>query len=249
MWLGPTLALSGVGVTVLACTGVVVAFVLMRRLARWAGNPPWLSPVVLTALLAWAICAALPMPVARFEQLTAPLRWALGPAIVALGALVHAARAALRAQLGALLVAVGGGTLTGIASAAGLARLAEFDPVLGAALVTKTVSTPFAVLIQTRIGGPVAIAAAVAVVTGVIGALVVPPTLSLLRFRGSATTGLAVGVSSHIVGTDWLSRRDGRAAAFAGGATVLAGLVASVLVPLLWPWLQRLAVDFGGSGG
>ena len=219
--------------------GILLAFALARWLARLTGHSPLLSPVPIAALLVVGTCAVAKLDVARFEALAWPIRWALGPAIVALGAVLHAARVSLRAQLGKLLVAVTGGTAVGILSAVGLARLTGLDAQLGAALVTKTASTPFALLIQQRVGGPIALAAVFAVVTGVIGAAVVPPLLTACRLRGSATTGLAIGVSSHLVGTDWLGRRDPKGAAFAGGATVLTGLLMAVVVPLAWYWLAR----------
>lgn len=216
---------------------VLMAFLLGRRLSAIAAHPPMLSPVMVAATLVLAGCWIAKLDVARFETLTWPLRWALGPAIVALGAVVHAARVSLRAQLGKLLVAVAGGTAVGLVMAVGLARLSGLDTVITTALITKTVSTPFAVLIQTRAGGPVAMAAAFAVLTGVIGAIVVPLALKAARLQGSATWGIAIGVSSHLVGTDWLSRRDPRGAAFAGGATVIAGALAAALLPFVWSWL------------
>ena len=219
--------------------GVPLTFIAVRRATALVGSPPYLSPVLIAALLVGAACWRAPLDIAAFERLAAPLRWALGPAIVALGAVVHASRVQLRAQVGALLIAVVGGTLVGIASAVGMAWALGLEPMLRDALVTKTVTTPFAILIQTRAGGPVGLAAALAVFTGVVGAVTVPPLLRALRINGSAATGLAVGVSSHIVGTDAIQRRDPRAAAFAGGATVLAGVTAAVVVPLIWQWLQR----------
>jgi len=220
--------------------GVPLAFVAVRRATALASAPPAFSPVLLTALIVGTACWYASVPIARFEALAWPLRWALGPAIVSLAAVVHASRVALRAQLGALLVAVVGGTLVGIASALLLARALGLGPLLTAALATKTVTTPFAILIQTRLGGPVGLAAAVAVFTGVVGAVLVPPLLRACGIRGSAATGLAIGVSAHIVGTDAIARRDPRAAAFAGGATVLAGVIAAVVLPFAWPWLHRL---------
>ena len=56
--------------------------------------------------------------------------------------------------------------------------------------------------------------------------------LSLLL--SPANVALGLGVSSHIVGTDWLTRRDARAGGLAALAFVMAGLVAAVVVPAIW---------------
>ncbi len=221
----------------LTCVGVVAAFVVARRIAGSLGNPPWASPVLIAAL---GIALALRVggvPVARFETLAQPLVWLLGSAIVALGAVVHRQRALIAAQPGPLFVAVLGGTAVGVASAVGLARAFGLAPLLTAGLATKTLTTPFAVAVATRTGGPVPLAAALAVLTGVVGAVLVPPLLRLVAVRGSAASGIAMGQAAHLVGTDWLTRRDARAAAWSSVTMVLAGLVAVLALPPLWRWL------------
>ena len=220
----------------LGCGAVLLAFAGARLLSGRLGHPPWASPVLVTALLVIAVLAAARLPLARFDAATQPLRWLLGPALVALALVIDANRARLRAQALPVLAAVVGGTLIGLGSAVAMARLTGIDGVLREALVTKTVTTPFTVAIMTRVGGPVALAAALSVVTGVVGALLVPVLFRALRL-GGAGAALGIGVSSHIVGTDWLTRRDSAAGGLSALAFVLAGLVMAVVVPILWPWV------------
>ncbi len=84
--------------------------------------------------------------------------------------------------------------MTGVASAWGLARLLGLDRMLMMAVTTKTISTPFAVVVARMGGASVALAAAVAVLTGVIGALTVPWLFDRLGIRGRAARGLGLGV-------------------------------------------------------
>ena len=224
-------------VKTLVCGGVVLLFLAARALSARLGNPPWASPVLIAALAVGVLLWATAVPVADFETASAPLRAALGPAIVALGVFVHRGRAVIVAQPVPLLVAVIGGTTTGVISAVGLAHLVGLTPLLTQAVATKTLSTPFAVAVATSVGGPVPLAAALAVLTGVIGALLVPPLLRAVRVRGAAASGVAIGVAAHLVGTDWLTRRDPRAAGFSAVAMVLVGLLAAVALPLVWSWL------------
>jgi putative effector of murein hydrolase len=222
----------------LLVTGLVlVAFAEARALSVRLGNPPWASPVLVAALVLGLGLAATGVPLARFEAGARPLRWLLGPALVALALVIHGNLALLRRAPVPVLVAVTGGTVTGVASAWGLARLFGLDHALVMALITKTISTPFAVVIARMGGASVALAAAVAVLTGVIGALCVPWLFDRLRITGRAARGLGLGVSSHLVGTDWLTRRDPASGAFAALAMVLAGVLAAVVLPLLWPFL------------
>ena len=221
----------------LACVLVVLTFLAARRLSAHLGNPPWASPVLVAALAVGGLLWAAGVPLGQFRAATAPLGWALGPALVGLGAVIWRGRALIAAQPGPLFVAVAGGTSVGVLSAVGLARALGLGPLLTAGLATKTLTTPFAVAIAEHSGGPVPLAAALAVLTGVIGAVIVPPLLRLARFKGSAVSGVAIGQAAHLVGTDWLTRRDARAAAWSSVTIVLAGILASLALPPLWRWV------------
>lgn len=221
----------------LGCGAVLLAFAGARALSGRLGHPPWASPVLVCALAVIAALALAGVPQARFDAATLPLRWLLGPALVALALVIDANRKRLRAKAVPVLAAVVGGTLVGLGSAVAMARITGIEGVLRQALVTKTVTTPFTVAIMTRVGGPVALAAALSVLTGIIGALLVPALFRALRMGDSAGNALGIGVSSHIVGTDWLTRRDPVAGGLSALAFVVTGLVMALVVPLVWKWL------------
>ncbi len=219
------------------CFAVIAAFLLARRLAAKARHHPLLNPILFAAALVglglWFSGLSLPL----FADLTYPLRWLLGPAIVALGLRIWESRAAIRRTALPLLVAITIGSLTGITSGVGLARLLHLDVSLVTALAPKSVTSPFAIALMERLGGSPELAAGLVIVTGIIGAILLPPLLRLLRLDDPETLGVSLGQAAHIVGTDALARRSAKAAAFSGIAMVLAGLATSLLLPLLWPRL------------
>jgi putative effector of murein hydrolase len=219
------------------CAAVIAAFLLARRLAARGNHHPLLNPILLAAAFVGLGLWAAGLPLDRFAELSRPLRWLLGPAIVALGHLIWAQRAALKAGAAPLLVAIGVGSLTGITSAVSLARYLQLDTTLQHALAPKSATSPFAIALMEQLGGSPELAAGLVIVTGIVGAILLPPLLKRLRLDDSETMGVAVGQAAHIVGTDALGRRDARAAAFAGLAMGLAGLATSFLLPLLWGWL------------
>ena len=224
-------------ISALASIAVLLAFVAIAATARRVHLPAALSPVLVTAALIGGVLLLTGTSVLRFQQLSSPLHLLLGPAIVALGAGVHANRAVLIAARRPLALAIAAGTVTGVATAIGFARALGLGPLLTAATVTRTVSTPFAVLVQTRTGGPVPLAAGIAVGTGVIGAILLPPLLNLLRLRDPAAVGTAAGVAAHLVGADAVGRHDRVAGTFAGAGLVGAGVLVALILPPLWRWL------------
>lgn len=222
---------------IVASALVLAGFAAARQLSARLGHPPWASPVLVTALALGGLAFAAGVPPARFAAATAPLRWLLGPAVVSLALIIEGNRSWLKGQAVPVVAAIVGGTAAGLGSAIGMARLMGIDRQLADALVVKTVSTPFIVAILGQLDGPVALAAALSVLTGVIGALLVPPMFDRLGVRDAAARALGMGVASHIVGTDWLTRRNLRAGGLAALAFVGVGLVAAVVVPTLWRWL------------
>lgn len=219
------------------CVSVVAAFLLARRIASRARYHPLLNPILLAAALVGAGLWLTGLPLDRFAELARPLRWLLGPAIVALGHLIWAQRDALKANALPLAAAIGLGSLTGITSAVSLARFLGLDFTLQGALAPKSVTSPFAIALMERLGGSPELAAGLVIVTGIVGAILLPPLLQRLKLDDPDTLGVATGQAAHIVGTDALARRDARAAAFSGLTMTLAGLVTAVLLPLLWGWL------------
>jgi putative effector of murein hydrolase len=221
---------------ILACGGTLAGFAAARWLSGKLGHPPWASPVVVTALGLVLLFWGLGVPVARYMTAVTPLRWMLGPALVALALVIEGNRSLLRAEPAPIAIAIIGGAMVGMASALALAWLAGLDGELLRALSTKSVTAPFVVALMKSLGSPVGLAAALSVTTGVIGALTIPPLFERLRITGAGRS-LGIGVAAHIVGTDWLTRRDPRAGGLAALALVLAGLVAAVLLPLVWRFL------------
>jgi putative effector of murein hydrolase len=216
-----------------ACGATLLGFWMARGLSARLGHPPWASPVVVTALgvllVLWAVGGA----VSDYMAAVVPLRWLLGPALVALALVIEGNRSLLRAEPGPVVIAIVGGALVGMASALALAKLAGLEGLLLQALATKSVTAPFVVALMKSVGGPIGLAAALSVATGVVGALTIPLLFDRLRIAG-AGRGLGIGVAAHIVGTDWLTRRDPKAGGLAALALVLAGLVAAVMLPLVW---------------
>ncbi len=228
------MSLVEVAASALACGGVMLAFAGAGRLATIAGNPPWVNPVLLAALLVTLVLALAGVRVERFLVLAAPLRWLLAPALVALALVIDGNRALLKARALPVLVAVMGGGGFGVATAWAMARALGLDGALLQAVTTKTVSTPFAIAAMNAVDGPAALAAALAVLTGVIGALLLPPAFDRFGPADPKARALGTGVAAHLVGTEALTRRDPRSGGLAALAMVLTGTLVALVLPVLW---------------
>jgi len=91
--------------------------------------------------------------------------------------------------------------------------------------------------IASRLGGDPHLAAAAAVIGGVLGAWLAPLAFRLARDPSAA--GLGLGVSSHGIGTARAAAWDPAAGAAAAAAMAINALATALLAPLIVPLLVR----------
>ena len=82
-----------------------------------------------------------------------------------------------------------------------LCRLFGLDESLTVSLIPKSVTTPIAVSIAEPAGGMVPITVVAVIFTGILGGIFAPLLIRLFRVSDPVAAGLAIGASSHAVGT------------------------------------------------
>jgi predicted murein hydrolase (TIGR00659 family) len=216
----------GVGITV---GWFVIASLLYRRL----GRHPLLTPVFVTIVAVAATIKLLGIDYRAYAASATPISLLLGPATVALALpLVRAARSIREAALPVLLSVVCG-CLVAISSAWAMgAWLGAGDDVVRS-LLTRSVTTPVAIGVAEQIGGVPALAAVFAVTSGVIGAMAGPWLLDLFRIRDPRARGLAIGVSSHGIGTARALQESVRTGGWSSAGMVLNALLTTAVLPIL----------------
>lgn len=170
------------------------------------------------------------------------LGYGLGPATVALGALVYRQRAHVREAGPALLCGVVFGTFATIAAVLCLATLGRLDAgTLDAgvlhALAVKSVTAPIAVELARLEGGDPSLAAVFVNMTGIIGAMLGPPFLTRCRVLDPVARGIALGSTTHALGTAAALNESETAGAMASLAMIGAAIVTSAIAPVYVPWL------------
>jgi hypothetical protein len=118
-----------------------------------------------------------------------------------------------------------------------LAKAFGLDRASIMALAPKSATVAIAMGISEKIGAEPQFTAALVLLTGVTGVLVVTPLMNALRLKNCAARGFAADLVSHGLGTACAFQIHPLAGTFAGVALGLNGLVTALLVPLLLPWL------------
>lgn len=197
-------------------------------------NPVFLSTVVIIALLkltgySWD----------DYQPAKEVMTFLLGPATVALALPLYHNRSLLRRHAPTVLAGVAAGSLTTMAAALVAGRLFSLGDTLLLSLGPKSVTVPIAVEISRLCGGEAPLTAAFVVATGMLGSILGPGALSLMRVKHPMARGLALGTVSHGQGTAVALLESETAGAMSGVAMALAAVFTALAAPYYLPLFLR----------
>ncbi|MFV0469313.1 MAG: LrgB family protein [Dysgonomonas sp.] len=168
-----------------------------------------------------------------FEEGSKPISFMLGPSVVALGYVLYEQLDYLKGNVTSILISVFLGSLTGIISVILISKFMGTDEALMVSLEPKSVTTPIAMSIAEQSGGIPSITAVIVLFCGIFGGIVGPYVLRLLGIKSSIAKGLAMGASSHAVGTAKAMEMGTIEGALSGLAIGLMGVMTALLVPII----------------
>jgi len=215
-------------------TLTLAAFQLGAFVYERAGRNPLLNPVLLAVTTIVAVLLATGTPYNTYFDGAQFVHFLLGPATVALAIPLYRQFDRVRRSGPALLASIVAGSITASGSAMGVAWAlgASRDAVIS--IAPKSVTAPVAMGISEQLGGLPSLTAVLVILTGILGAMIGPGILNLLRIRDWAARGVAIGTASHGIGTARALQVNEVAGAFSGLAMGLNALATALLLPLLW---------------
>jgi predicted murein hydrolase (TIGR00659 family) len=199
-----------------------------------SGHKPFLNPVMTAVILLVAILTLTGTPYPTYFEGAQFVHFLLGPATVALAIPLYRQFDRVRRSALALVVSLISGSLTAIGTAVGLGWLLGASRETLLSLAPKSVTAPVAMGITEQLGGLPSLTAVLVILTGILGAVIGPMVLNLLRIRDWRARGLALGTASHGIGTARALQVNELAGAFSGLAMGLNALATAILLPVLW---------------
>ncbi|WP_417411725.1 LrgB family protein [Hoeflea sp.] len=199
-----------------------------------SGHNPLLNPV-LTAVI--AVVALLMLSGTSYETYFEGAQFVhflLGPATVALAIPLYRQFDRVKRSALALVTSLLCGSLTAIGTATGLGWLLGASRETLLSLAPKSVTAPVAMGITELLGGLPSLTAVLVILTGILGAVLGPPLLTLIGVKDWRARGLALGTASHGIGTARALQVNELAGAFSGLAMGLNALATAILLPVLW---------------
>jgi putative effector of murein hydrolase len=211
----------------------VAAFYIAKYVNLKMGNPVLLQPLLLSVTLVIAILFLVDIPYTHYLNSNLIFQWLLGPAVVALAIPLYQNLNIIRHWLGGILFTILSATIMGLLLTWGLAEIFSVQADTLIALMTKSATTPIALSINEIINGNKALAATVVMFTGLLGAMIGPPLLKRMGFHDHRVMGIALGLTSHAIGTHRALEISPICGAFSALAMTLTGVFLAIFLPML----------------
>lgn len=211
---------------------LTVGSYLLGVWARRKSGLSMLHPFLISVPVVVAVLNATDVPCEFYIESNVVIDFFLGPCVVALGLLLYDHREIIRLNLLGILSAVAAGSVVGVASVYALCRLLKLNEIFLLSLEPKSVTAPIAIEISSYLGGDLSLTAVSVVLCGFIGAVLGPAFLRLLRIKSPIARGLAMGASSHGLGTARAIEMGAVEGAVSGLAIALMGVMTALVIPL-----------------
>jgi putative effector of murein hydrolase len=211
----------------------LMSFQLGLWLYRKSAQQPFLHPVMVSVVSLCAVVLFSSLSFERYMESAQILSMFLGPVIVALAIPLYENLAALKKYWLPFIVSnILGGALT-ITIAVGILAMMGGSELTINSMWTKSVTTAFGLQITPQINGLASLAAAIIMLTGIIGAIMAPPLFKLFKIHSAPAQGCALGICAHAVGTSKALEFGSEQGAFAALSMSFMGVLCAFILPFV----------------
>ncbi len=183
------------GIT-LSITAYAIGVWLNKKTGKALFNPLLISYLIIIPLLLISN-----IPLEWYNEGGDIINMFLSPATAVLAISVYRQRELLKKHLLTVVMGSLAGSLCSIIVVSLMCVLFGLDDALTASLIPKSITTPMAIAVSESLGGISSITVLAVIVTGILGSIISPLLIKLFRIRNEIVQGLAIGASSHAVGT------------------------------------------------
>lgn len=162
------------------------------------------------------------------------------PATVALGIPLYNTFHLLKKHVRSILAGILLGTIAGTFLTGTLAVLLHLKEDLIVSIMPKSVTTAIALGISEKMNGIATVTLVIVIVTGIIGSIIGPPILKLLKVKDPVAKGVALGSSAHAIGTSKALEMGHVEGAMSGLAIGVTGVVTVFVAPLMMKLISFL---------
>ena len=180
----------------LSLTGYELGRFLKKKTGLALFNPLLIGIVVVIAVL-----LILRIDYGTYEEGSAILSYMLTPATVALAVPLYRQVNLLKKYGAAIFLGILSGVLTSLLTTLLMAVVLQLSHVEYVTFLPQSITTPIGMAMSEELGGLVTITVATIVITGIVGNVLGEFVCKLFHIKEKIAMGLALGTSSHVLGT------------------------------------------------
>lgn len=162
---------------------------------------PFCSPFILSLIFIISFLLIFNIPTSSYQKGGDIINMILTPATSTLAISMFHKLKTLKENLISIVIGTFIGSLSSILSIIFLCNLFKLDDQIKMSIMPKSVTIPIAIDLAAKNDGIIPVTIACVVVTGILGAVLSPILIKLFKIDNSIAAGLAIGTSSHGVGT------------------------------------------------
>ncbi len=217
------------------CLSAYAVCLWVKDKMKWS----WFNPLLISTVFIISFLSLSDIPYEEFKQGADIVDLFLGPVTVILALPLYRHRKLLVKYRIAIFGGILSGVLASVFSVLLFSRLLGLSDILYRSLIPHSVTTPIAISTSGILSASVGVTIVSVVITGIVGAAMAPLMMKLLKITNPVAKGLAIGTSSHALGTSKAMEMGEIEGAMSGLAIGLAALTTIVMV-LLMLWLELI---------
>ncbi len=195
------------------------------------------NPLLIAILIVIVFLSAAGISLDQFNQGASFISMFLTPATCMLALSIYRQADKLKKNLIPILAGTLVGSIVSMTSVMLLCNVFQLDEAMAYSLIPKSVTTPIAMDVSASLGGIVPITIAAVIITGIIGAVLAPTLIKVFKIKDPVVRGIAIGTSSHALGTSKALEIGEVEGAMSGIALGLCGIITVILSLVLAPFL------------
>ncbi len=191
----------------------------------------WVNPLLIAIVIIIAFIKLFNIPLEAFDTGGDIVAMFLSPATALLALSIYKEKEKVKKNFVPILAGSFVGSIVSVGSILILSNLLGLDNRLKVSLVSKSVTTPIAIAITETLGGIQGITVCAVIITGLLGNILAPTMVKVLRIKNHTAQGIAIGTSSHALGTSTAIEMGEDIGAMSGIALSFSGII-TVLISL-----------------
>ena len=160
-----------------------------------------LNPLLISYLIIIPALIILEIPLEWYERGGDIINMFLSPATAVLAITIYRQREILRKHILSVLGGTIAGSITSLAVVYLMCRMFALPDEITASMLPKSITTPMAIAVSESIGGIEAVTVLAVIITGISGNILSPILIRIFKVKNEIAQGMAIGASSHAVGT------------------------------------------------